>query len=136
MEMKGINRIGTVAEIPNGNYQGYYWLSNAETPVMINGKIDSTQIKINPFIIEGMLWDEKAKKSIMITHTGSYQIFEYDLNEIEGEMVEKEYMAHRLNGVSKVCFKQLWQAEKDANCAGADMKVLKMKAQIFVGFKN
>jgi CRISPR type III-associated protein (TIGR04423 family) len=134
MEMKGINRIGSVAEIPNSNYQGYYWLSNAETPVMINGKFDSTQIKINPFIIEGMLWDEKSQKSIMISHTGNYQIFEYNLTEIEGEFVEKEYMAHGLDGVRKVCFKQLWQAEKDVNCEG--MLVLKMKAQIFVGFKN
>lgn len=130
-----IKRITSLSEIPDLNYIGYYWLSDSETPVMVNGKkFDSTQIKINPFIIEGMLWDEKAKKSIMITHTGSYQIFEFDLKEIEGEFVEKEYMAHRLDGVSKVCFKQLWKAEPDANCN--DMKVLKMKAQIFVGFKK
>ncbi len=135
MAIKGINRITSLEVIPNVNYIGYYWLSGSVTPVMVNGKkFDSTQIKINPFIIEGMLWDEKAKKSIMITHTGSYQIFEYDLKEIEGEFVEKEYMAHRLEGISKVCFKQLWQAEEDANCEG--MEVLKMKAQIFTGFKN
>jgi CRISPR type III-associated protein (TIGR04423 family) len=129
-----INRIEKLADIPNLNYKGYYWLSDSETPVMVNGKFDSTQIKINPFIIEGMLWDEKTKKSIMISHTGNYQIFEYDLKEIEGELVEKEYMAHRLAGVSKVCFKQLWQDVRDANCEGKE--VLKMKAQIFVGFKN
>jgi CRISPR type III-associated protein (TIGR04423 family) len=39
-----------------------------------------------------------------------------------------------LEGVSKVCFKQLWQTEKDLKCE--DMQVLKMKAQIFIGFKN
>lgn len=134
MAIKGIYKITSLEVIPNGNYQGYYWLSNAETPVMVNGKLDLTQIKINPFIIEGMLWDEKSQKSIMISHTGSYQIFEYNLKEIEGEFVEKEYMAHRLDGVSKVSFKQLWQAEEDTNCER--MEVLKMKAQIFVGFKN
>ena len=134
MAIKGIKKIEKLADIPSGNYQGYYWLSDAETPEKVNGKFDSNQIKINPFIIEGMLWDNDKKKSVMISHTGRYQIFEYNFNEIEGEMVEKEYMAHRIEGENKVCFKQLWQAEEDANCEG--MKVLKMKAQIFVGFKN
>jgi CRISPR type III-associated protein (TIGR04423 family) len=134
--MTGIKKITSLSEIPDVNYIGFYWLSDAEFPVMVteNKKFDSTHIKINPFIVEAMLWDDKSQKSIMISHTGSYQIFEYNLKEIEGEFVEKEYFAHRLEGVSKVCFKQLWQTEKDLNCE--DMQVLKMKAQIFIGFKN
>jgi CRISPR type III-associated protein (TIGR04423 family) len=136
MAMQGINKIDTLDKIPTGNYEGYYWLSDAEQPILVNdkNKFDASKIGINPFIIEGMLWDDVNKISIMISHTGKYQIWEYKLIELEGEKEEKEYMAHRLDGISKVCFTQLWQEEPDANCEG--MLALKMKAQIFTGFKK
>ena len=133
MEINGITRIAALEVIPSGNYVGYYWMSDEEKPKRVNGNIELPQ-SINPFIIEAMLWDEGRQKSIMITHTGKYQIFEYDLNTLPtvGTLEEKAYMAHRLPGIEKVKFKQFWKAECDPNCAG--MQVLLLKAQIFVGF--
>ncbi|MBK8390612.1 MAG: TIGR04423 family type III CRISPR-associated protein [Saprospiraceae bacterium] len=72
----------------------------------------------------------------MITYTGKYQIFEYDLNILESEgklEPEKNYMAHRLGDVKKVKFKQFWREEEDLNCE--NFPVLELKAQIFVGFE-
>jgi len=131
--MKGIRRIDTLQEIPTGNYHGYYWMSDKESPKMVNG-IFEPPTGNNPFIIEAMLWDDDNKKSIMISHTGKYQIFEYNISllEQEGVLETKFYMPHRLDKVKKVNFKQFWIEDPDPLCEG--MPVLKLKAQIFVGF--
>jgi len=131
----GIRRIESLIEIPQGSFTGYYWMSDQDYPEKVNGKFDAPKT-INPFIIEAMLWDEINKKSIMITYTGKYQIFEYDLNILESEgklEPEKNYMAHRLGDVKKVKFKQFWREEEDLNCE--NFPVLELKAQIFVGFE-
>jgi CRISPR type III-associated protein (TIGR04423 family) len=128
----GIRRIQSLNEIPQGSYTGYYWMSDKEKPETVDGEFRPNLNGQNPFIIEAMLWDETTQKSIMITHTGKYHIFEYDLNLLEVEDEIKEYMPHRLEGVKKVKFKQYWKAEDDPLCC--DFQVLELKAQIFVGF--
>jgi CRISPR type III-associated protein (TIGR04423 family) len=138
MSIKGIRRITSLAEVPRGDYVGYYWLSDSKTPIMIdeNNPFDHSVFKVNPFIIEGMLWNEKEQTSIMIAHTGRYNIFEYkvkDISTVDGAILEsKNYIAHKMKAKSMVSFKQLWIAESDPLCV--DSKVLKMKAQIFTGF--
>lgn len=131
----GIRRIQSLNEIPQGSYTGYYWMSDQEKPDPVNGSFTPNLKSSNPFIIEAMLWDETNKKSIMITHTGKYQIFEYDIAVLkdEGVLESKEYMPHRLPGVKKVKFKQYWKAEDDPLCN--KFPVLELKAQIFVGFE-
>lgn len=133
--MKLSIKIDHLDGIPNGNYVGYYWLSDHETPQMINGNFECPEL-INNFIIEAMLWDETNKKSIMITHTGKYNIHEYDMTELGnvGSFECKSYMPHRLIGVKKVKFKQLWIPEPDPLCCNFD--VLALKAHIFVGFEQ
>lgn len=132
---KGIRRINAIDEIPNSKYVGYYWMSDQEKPEQVNGDFAPKLKGLNPFIIEAMLWDEASEKSIMITHMGRYQIFEYDLKRLasEGALEDKFYMPHRLDGIKKVKFKQFWKAEKDSLCN--DYSVLTLKAQIFVGFE-
>ena len=132
--IKGIRRIESLNEIPQSIYTGYYWMSDQEKPKKINGNFDAPTI-LNPFIIEAMLWNETNQTSIMITHTGKYQIHEYDLAVLkdEGVLESKEYMPHRLDGIKKVKFKQFWKAEIDPLCS--DFPVLVLKAQIFAGFE-
>jgi CRISPR type III-associated protein (TIGR04423 family) len=130
-----IRRITKLADIPTGNYQGYYWLSDREHPQLLQNSAELAAFaETNPFIIEAMLWDEQQQRSIMITHTGTQQIFEYNLATIAGRLEKKEYQAHRIPGYSTICFDQLWQAEPDDNCNG--MQVLKLKAHIFTGLKK
>lgn len=138
MAINGIKKIPTLVDIPSGKYEGYYWLSDSKEPIMVDDKnlFDSSIFQVNPFVIEAMLWDEDAKRSIMVTHTGKYNIFEYGINDIkkiEGAQLEqKEYLAHKMKDKTHVIFNQLWLPENDDLCEG--MMVLKMKAQIFIGF--
>ena len=85
--------------------------------------------------MEGLLFHKTSGTSIHLQHVGDYLIHQYNLNEVKPEnMVEKEYLPHRLKDVKKVCFKQLWEEEKDKNCE--DFPVLTLKAIVFCGFKK
>lgn len=134
MAINGIHKIDSLDLIPKGNYRGYYWMSDKENPEPVNGSFIPPSTT-NPYIMEAMLWDQDAQKSIMITHTGRHQIFEYEINvlENEGKLEDKTYMPHRLEGVKKVKFKQFWMSENDTLCN--DFPVLELKAQIFVGIE-
>jgi CRISPR type III-associated protein (TIGR04423 family) len=126
-------------ELNNIEFEGYVWLSDQEEPIILNNQtFDFSKYEegSNPFIIEALLFDKTKNKSIHITHTGRYHINdEFDLDNLkEGSELEPvEYLPHRLDGVDKVCFKQLWIPEKDEYCD--NLPVLKMKALIFTGFK-
>ena len=125
-----------LSEIKNRKYSGYIWMSDAKEPKVLNNKeFDFSTIGVNPFIIEALLYCEEKKTSLTIRHTGKYHIIEIVLNDLpEGaELEDVEYLPHRLKGVDKVCFKQLWVPEKDDNCEA--WPVLKMKALVFTGFK-
>ncbi len=139
-----------INEIPKRKYEGYIWLSDQKEPKVLHkepvdfskpipykGKdYDFTIENHNPFIIEALLYCEEENISVTVKHTGKYHIHEIDLKKTsEGAVLETvEYLPHRLNGVSKVYFKQLWLPEPDENCN--DWDVLKMKALIFTGFTN
>ena len=126
----------SIKEIPNRNYEGYVWLSDAKKPIMLpDESFDFSTVETNPFIVEALLYNKDEKKSIHFQQTVEYQIFEYDLSKLEkSNYVGKEYLPHRLNDVEKVLFKQIWLPEKDENCAR--FEVLKLKAIVFCGFKN
>ena len=124
-----------INDISAQKYEGYVWLSNAEKPIILpNKEFDFSQYseKSNPFIVKALLFNEG--KSITIRHTGKYHINEFDLKNYSDEnLIDVQYLPHRLDGVEKVKFKQLWLPEKDENCE--DMEVLKMNALVFTGFE-
>lgn len=128
----------TIQEIPKRKYEGYIWGSDDKEPKVYYGKeeVNISTDDIKGYIIEGLLYCEQDNTSLIIRHSGKYHIYEYDLNNLlEGaELVNTEYLPHRLDGIEKVCFKQLWLPEEDPNCV--KLKVLKMKALVFTGFNN
>lgn len=126
-------KLNSLSEIPHGKYEGYYWMSNDKKAIIIDGNFDFTKIQNNPFIIEGMLWDNDQNISIMIMHTGQYNISQYNIKELPNTF-DKCYLAHGIDGVKKVKFKQIWLPEPDPFCN--DMDVLKLKAIVFTGFKT
>ena len=127
--------MNNLSEIKNRKYSGYIWMSDAKEPkVLHNEEFDFSSIGVNPFIIEALLYSESENTSLTIQHTGKYHINEIDLNKYsKDDLVDVEYLPHRLKDVGKVQFKQLWVPEEDKNCN--DMPVLKMKALVFTGFK-
>jgi CRISPR type III-associated protein (TIGR04423 family) len=136
--MEGIVKYKSLSEIPSASYDGYIWMSNEDKPKLLN-KVDFSDrnLTLNPFIVEGLLFDEENNKSIHITHDGDYTITVFDINKFTKptfEVVEKKYLPHRLDGVNKVCFKQIWMEKAEEN--SADFPVLKLQATIFSGFKK
>lgn len=131
-----IKKYTSLSEIPSLDFEGYIWISNSIEPIVLNNeKFDFSSIGLNPFIVEGLLFNKASGTSIHIQHAGDYLIHQYNLNEVKPEnSVEKEYLPHRLKDVKKVCFKQLWEEVKDENCE--DFPVLTLKAIVFCGFKK
>jgi CRISPR type III-associated protein (TIGR04423 family) len=125
-----------LSDLNNNSYEGYIWLSDKKDPIVLNNEsfnFSTYEEGNNPFIIEALL--KAGKTSIHIFHTGRYHLQEFDMDNLPmgSELEPVEYLAHRLKGVDKVCFKQLWIPEKDEYCD--NLPVLKMKALIFTGFK-
>lgn len=130
-------KLDTLADIPNLLYDGYVWLSDETNPRKLkDARFDASIVAENQFIIEALLWSESEKTSIQIRHTDKYLIHKIELDKLpeNAALVERKYLAHRVEGVKKLIFKQLWQPERDPLCEG--MEVLMMKAQIFVGFES
>lgn len=126
-----------LSDIPNKPYEGYLWFSDSRTPVILDKEeYPFAQLSQNPFIVEGLLYCAEDQTSITIKHTGVYQIGIYKVDQSQEGVTLKpiEYLPHRLTGINKVCFQQLWLPESDPFCEG--MKVLKMKALLFTGFKR
>ena len=135
--MESIKKHKCLTDIPSLDFEGYIWLSDSKEPkVLRSEKYDFSSVEQNPFIVEGLLYNESSKTSIHIQHAGEYQIFEYDLRTLSqiGQLEEVSFLPHRLAGVEKVNFKQVWIPESDENCIG--MEVLKMKLLVFCGFKR
>jgi CRISPR type III-associated protein (TIGR04423 family) len=136
--MEGITIYTNLNDISSVNYEGYIWMSDETEPTVLNNKsFDFSIIETNPFIVEALLFDAKNKISIHVTHDGAYKINSFDLNKLKEqkiELVEKEYLPHRLKGVEKVHFVQLWKEENDPLCN--DFPVLELKATVFCGFKK
>ncbi len=126
-----------ITEIPEGNYIGYYWLSNAQEPVKVTGSFPSAILNQPlPFVVEGNLYDTNNKISISIRHNGSKHIIhQFDLKNTTGFGINPvEFIAHRLPGVNKVKFLELWKEVNDTLCEM--MTTLRPYARVFVGFEE
>lgn len=126
-----------INKIPEAVYQGYYWMSDQDKPTTLNSNTFSNQLdaSINPFIIEAQLYDEATRTSISVKYVdGEYVANSYLLpeNASTDEYTKQIYIAHRLEGVSRLLFYRHWMAERDELCEG--MEVLKPKELIFAGF--
>ena len=138
--------------IDKAKYVGYLWRSDQRTPEVYDGT-EELELSLpdgeNPFVIEGNLWDEARRRSIMIRYIdGRYRVRKVEVAERELEGISddkvdaaeegqvattvKEYLAHRMAGVRKLRFLQYWRAEKDDLCGG--MLVLRPYQLVFVGF--
>lgn len=135
MQTPGIKTYNELGLIPKDcEYIGYYWVSDMPEPEEIKGAFNFDESKVNPFIIEGMLYDKTNNRSIMIKHTGRYIITQVDLEELTSdcEIADKVYIGYKPKG--KHLYKQIWLPESDVLCEG--MNVLKLKAIVFTGFKK
>lgn len=120
--------------IEKKKYQGYLWYSNEQKPQIIDGQsVWGIQIDeaTNPFIIEGLLWDEESQTSVSIKFIdGHYYKKETVLG---GEYDLIGFIPRRMSKVEKLLFARCWKTIKDELCEG--FKTKKLDSVIFKGFK-
>jgi len=130
-----INKIDKDCFDLSSEYSGYLWQSDKTTPKVYEGeKIDEDLLQSqNPFIVEGLLYNEAGKKSYSIKYAdGELLIHEFCLTDVDfAQNKEKTFYTNRMKGLS-IKFLDIWEAVKDELCLG--MEVLQPKAQVFIGF--
>lgn len=126
-------------KISNSKYTGYIWYSDQNKPKLFNNEDPNIDIEdnINPFIIEGQLFD--GTKSISIKYVdGKYCVKEYILSDMKGEVKDLIFYANRMGEKRQLKFKQYWREddENDEDALCENMKVLQPKELVFVGFND
>jgi CRISPR type III-associated protein (TIGR04423 family) len=135
------------------SYQGYIWLSDASKPIVLNNEkiekvlVDNEEIdltpffenNINPFIIEGQLFDEKNKRSFSIKNVdGEMIVVEYDESDLKVDRDSKsyEFVPNSRMGLGdrKLKFLQKWEVELNAD--RENMDVLVPAGLVFLGFTD
>ncbi|MDE5998432.1 MAG: TIGR04423 family type III CRISPR-associated protein [Muribaculaceae bacterium] len=138
----------TTNNIPSGKYDGYYWLSDANEPKVLEGSalpsaLSNMDASQNPFIIEARLFNPATGDSFGINYIdGAYVVRSYKVSEEDMKravakksdtIVLKRYIANRMPG-KKLKFLQYWREVEDPLCAG--MPVLQPAEMVFVGFET
>ncbi len=126
--------------ISTGTYTGYYWLSDADHPVILQNQPLTYTPVLNPFIIEGHLFSAKDNASISIRHIdGQYHIYRMSwLPDTPEDVITEEpytYLAGSLfkkSGIRTLHFRRYWQEQNLENCGG--MAVLVPGPVGFIGF--
>lgn len=129
-----------LAELSQGAWKGYLWMSDAQKPVVYAqpSAIDASLLApgLCPFVIEGRLVNSDGTRSVSIANVdgqvllSAFDIPQGDANSDEYERVV--FRAHRLDGVRNLCFYRHWSKTSDEFCQGWD--VLTPAELIFTGF--
>lgn len=125
-------------KIEKSIYDGYIWYSDKSNPEIFQNQdfeFDTDEI-VNPFIIEGQLYDAQKRVSYSIKFVDgeyickTYENVSKDVANGEDIML-KIFHSNRMDNL-KLQFLQYWKEEVDELCEG--MKVLQHKELVFVGF--
>lgn len=84
-------------EIPQGNYEGYYWKSNQNKPtVQYEGMIPEVVFDEFPMSMEANFYDRVKQISIQVKNIdGIYHIAKIDLSELEDNKTKTvKYLGH------------------------------------------
>ncbi|MEO1257798.1 MAG: TIGR04423 family type III CRISPR-associated protein [Bacteroidota bacterium] len=102
-----------VTGIPDLQYDGYYWLSDAQKPVELTAeKLDTSIFGKLPFVVEANFYASTEKISIQVKHIdGAYQITKFDLREAKN-ITTASYLSHRTNA-KKYFMVEGWEANVD-----------------------
>lgn len=117
--------------------EGYLWLSDQQQPKVYQDEsidicLDETK---NPFVVEGLLYDEENKESYSIKYVDGqylvniYKVDERDFTNSDNQI--KSYLSNRM-GDRWLKFLSYWDEIEDENCMG--MPVLTLTRNVFIGF--
>ena len=135
-------------KVPEGEYEGYYWMSDADEPVVSRGGMSAGEInalledkEANPFVVEGLMFCRASGVSVSIRYVdGEYVVKTFktsgSIADVKAGRYDsislKRFHAHRMPGMRLVFF-QYWRDVVDPLCAG--MSVLQPAEMAFVGFE-
>jgi len=121
-------------QIPDYEYQGYYWFSNSPKPVILNyEKFEINILTELPFVVEGNLYAPLENISIQIKNIdGVYYIALIDLSNTNGYQISQpqKYLGHDLG--FDYYLVQAWELVEDDQCNGLETFVPAFTA--FKGF--
>lgn len=122
-------------KIEKAIYQGYVWFSDCAEPTVIESEYGiDIEDDVNPFIVEGQLYDPETKISYSIRYADGKHVWKkYVLAELKGESREQTYCSNKMQG-RKLKFREYWKAVPDPLCEG--MEVLQMAENVFIGFEK
>jgi hypothetical protein len=143
-----------------GNFEGYLWKSDEQAPEVYKGnkllEVYTFDDDINPFIIEGQLYDAGTGLSVSIKYVdGEYKIKKYHIDNTDSnnqsffavvkgengeevkvercEVKELHYKGHSELSGNNLHFYELWEPKVDPLCCNMD--VLEATKVIFAGFE-
>lgn len=131
-----------INDIPVSNkYDGYLWMSNSKSPVELdNEPLPASFGKgVNPFVVEGELWDHENKRSYSIHQAGNiticqaFEVKDKDFDNDNHNVDKRVYASHRMKHKG-LCFLEYWEPSRTDSSFG--METLEMKKRVFVGFKD
>ena len=98
-----------IEQIPSGNYEGYYWLSNASKPEVIKGQdIDKTKFGVLPFVVEANFYCRDTETSIQIKNIdGIYHVAQIDVKDCDAV----KYIGHDIGADFLVV--EAWEVIED-----------------------
>lgn len=123
-------------------YDGYLWKSDQTQPeVLLDKELDIESLKdnINPFVIEGQLWNAADGISISIRYADGkliikeHQVTDKDLDGSSTVTLER-YIPHHIKGVKRLRFLRYWKAEEDELCE--HFEALRPEKLVFIGFEK
>jgi len=127
-----------VADIPEGNYQGYYWLSDAQKPELHeNESIDPLlfeQGKV-PFVVEGNFYCKDKMISLQVKNRdGNCHIAQIDVSDMDE--IKRYDCSHLKEKIGYTQYKMIehWEAVAGGSYL-ADMETLEPTWSAFVGFE-
>lgn len=126
-------------EIEQGNYQGYYWMSDETAPHLLNGEPFTLQLNndTNPFVIEAQLYNDNGISYSIKYFDGNYLIHKYDTNQLAKQantIVDTLiFNGHRMEGKA-LKFNRYWREVSDDLLCG--LTTLEPKEFVFIGFTN
>ncbi|MDA8972508.1 TIGR04423 family type III CRISPR-associated protein [bacterium] len=131
-----ISKITDIQSIPNYDYEGYLWYSDANQPEIFEGKkFTPDQLTTLPFVVEGMLYAAKEKVSIRIVNIdGAYRISKVTLDNIPKELVTEYFAKKEFGEFIKIKMYQHWEEKEDI--INNNRPVLSATWSAFIGFKK
>lgn len=120
---------------PGSSVQGYFWLSNSERPVIVDGAFSGLSLLdyYNPFVIEAQLYDKATQMSYSIKYVDG-QYFVQKIKVTEQIINDAKSYISKWDDNERLLFTTTWLKKQDPLCC--NMGVLVPADFIFVGFKR